>query len=251
MTTRYKQNTAVEGQITNSCNEERLTKAAAETIPFGRFLAHTSNYKARLPLTNNLVILFNANFVSSNVINLDVNGVAMSPVTFATDHTTTLTALAAAIQATVTGITATVTGAREITVVTTTATALSVDNIAVTLGGSQATATKTYTSTDGTKAIGISVRVPKANDTDGTASYKAGDPVEVSEEDEIAVVCETSFNPDSDIYIRVVEELGASQKRGMIRTSAGSPVVAVAFTKGKIRNEGSAGQIAKIKLNLP
>lgn len=250
MTTRYKQNTAVEGQITNSCNEERQTKAAAETIPFGRFLAHTSNYKARLPLTNNLVITFSANPTAGDIYNMDVNGVAMSPVTFATSETVTTTAVAAAIQGTVTGITATRTAANEITVTTTTATALSIDNIVV-AGGSAPTATKVYTSTDGTKAIGISVRVPKANDTDGTASYKAGDAVEVSQEDEMAVVCETSFNPESDIYIRVVEGSGASQKRGMIRTSAGSPVVAVAFTKGKIRNEGSAGQIALIKLNLP
>ena len=232
---------------------DTINKPVAEKIPFGRFTAKTSDHKARLPMTNSLVILFNADFVASNVINLDVNGVAMSPVTYATSTGDTLTALAAAIQATVTGITATVSASRQITVLATTSTALSVDNIAVTAGASQATATKTYTSTDGsTNCLGISQMEHKEQDSDGIAQYNLKDIAQiVTKNNAMKVHCEDAFTEDSSIFIRVVEESGEFQKRGMIRTDAGSPVVAVAFAKGKIRNSGSAGEFAEIDFLLP
>jgi len=83
-------------------------------------------------------VTFDIDFVASNVINGLVGEETIAPVTFSVDHTTTLTALAAAIQA-LTGVaTATVTGAREITVTGAGILDLSpTTNFTVTLGVSQ------------------------------------------------------------------------------------------------------------------
>lgn len=61
-------------------------------------------------------VSFDIDFVASNVINGNVDGEAIAPVTFATDQATTIALLAAAIQALTNVVTATVTDTKEITV---------------------------------------------------------------------------------------------------------------------------------------
>ena len=87
-------------------------------------------------------ITFNADLVTSNVVNGSINGVAIAAVTFDTDHATTMAALAAAIEALPSVASASVSSARVITVL-----ALNPENVfvfsgwVVTAGDSQATAT--------------------------------------------------------------------------------------------------------------
>jgi len=239
------------GQVSKTGLLDTINKPVAEAIPFGRFTAGTTNFKARLPMTNSLVILFSANSTAGDVFNMDVNGVAISPVTYATSNNLTIDAVAAQIQATGTGLTATRTATNQITVLATTGTALSVDNIVV-AGGSAPTATKTYTSTDGTtNVLGISQMEQKEQNSSGIAQYELLDIAQIVTKGKVLVHCEDAFDENSNIFIRVVEESGTYQKRGMIRTDAGSPVIAVAFAKGKIRNSGSAGELAEIDILLP
>lgn len=60
-------------------------------------------------------ITFSADFVTDNVINLKVNGVAISPVTFTSDHATTIAAVATAISG-ITGVGTATSSGRVITV---------------------------------------------------------------------------------------------------------------------------------------
>lgn len=111
-------------------------------------------------------VTFDVDFVASNVINGTVNSVAIAPVTFSVDHTTTITALAAAIQALANVATATVTGAREITVTgATDAEDLTSagTNFTVTLGGAQAVDTVASVSGPSTSDI---LGVFRADDDD-------------------------------------------------------------------------------------
>lgn len=95
-------------------------------------------------------ITFSAALVTSNVYNLNINSVAIAPVTFATDNDTTLQAIATAIEtsafvqdAYVVPVSGGVTNDRVIIVYPTTNTALAFTGSLVTLGASQATTTIT------------------------------------------------------------------------------------------------------------
>jgi hypothetical protein len=87
------------------------------------------------------IIDFNIDFVASNSIVATVNGVALTPVVYATSHAATMTALAAAL-ALATGVSsASVTAARTIRVNFSGLGDNTVDSVVTTLGASQPTAT--------------------------------------------------------------------------------------------------------------
>jgi hypothetical protein len=95
--------------------------------------------------TNTDVIDFDINFVSLNSIVATVNGVALSPVVFATDQATTIQLLANKIATSPVVASATVTGSKQITVVFNTGGADIVDSVVTTLGATQPVATITAT----------------------------------------------------------------------------------------------------------
>lgn len=92
-------------------------------------------------------LVFDADLVTSNVVNGDVGTEAISPVTFATSNAATMTALAAAILAANTSILTAVSNGTDTITVTTIQDAADQDlaNFVVTLGASQAGATETET----------------------------------------------------------------------------------------------------------
>lgn len=98
---------------------------------------------------------FSADFVADNVINLDIDGVAISPITFTTDHDTTMAALASEIQLHASVSTATVKGGAGSRIIEITAAAAGipfvVDSIVVTGGASQPTGSMTTT----TENVGV------------------------------------------------------------------------------------------------
>lgn len=129
--------------------------------------------KVYLPHLNKAVTTFNADFVSLNSIATLINGGAVAAVVFATDHATTLAALAAAITADADmialGISASVTGARELTIVSNQSIDLDV-NFTVTLGASQATDTSVYSCNDRFLGIVMRATVSYENSADGVPS---------------------------------------------------------------------------------
>lgn len=103
-------------------------------------------------------ITFSGDLVTANVVNLKVGGVAISPVTFATDNATTMAAVGAAIDLASGGLTTTVVTSANLLTVTTDADVADQDItlVVVTLGASQATAivAETHASFNSTGTLG-------------------------------------------------------------------------------------------------
>jgi len=115
-------------------------------------------------------VAYDADFVTSNSIAFSVNGVAITPVVFATDHATTMAALIAAVEA-LTGVEAVLdsTDANGRTLLVRTRGAACTVVTTVTLGASQAVATITYAS--GQVFLGVAMFVQK--EPVGYAQYEA------------------------------------------------------------------------------
>jgi hypothetical protein len=121
---------------------------AEQIVNFGRAVAQNkaNNLMVSQPVKDRCIFYFDADFVTSNVITITVNGVAAAAVTFATDHATTLAAVAAAVNAltgvTCTGVDNTVEGGSIFTIETPGVTITVTET--VTGGGSQATGYAEY-----------------------------------------------------------------------------------------------------------
>ncbi len=142
-----------------------LLSALQATLDFGLGVVLGSDGGVRLPFANIASLVFSGDFVTSNVINLKVNGVAISPVTFNTDSDTTLGLLADAIAA-MDGVDSAVADPSSHSIlVTMDEIAVAITNIAVTLGSGQVTGAATYSSAD--QYVGQPVRDPLRVSGDG------------------------------------------------------------------------------------
>jgi hypothetical protein len=74
---------------------------AEQIVNFGRAVAQNkaNNLAVSMPVKDRCILYFDADFVTSNVITITVNGVAAAAVTFTTDHATTIGLVAAAVAA--------------------------------------------------------------------------------------------------------------------------------------------------------
>ncbi len=140
------------GLIADTQLSNVATKAVEEAlgIPFGYgVVAGTDpSSQVRLPNAEISVITFDADFVASNTIDLDVNKESIAQVTFATDHLTTADLVKDAIEAlAIDGITCVVSGAGRIFTIETPDADILIENVVVAAGGSQAGHTVAY-STD-------------------------------------------------------------------------------------------------------
>jgi hypothetical protein len=225
-----------------------LTYLAAENINFGFGLVQDLNNEnaARVPSTNVAVLSFDADFVTDNNIDLDVNGVAITTVPFNTDQATTLADLAAELDS-LDDISATVTDAREITVVSNIGAVL-LENIAVTGGASQANGSVAYDSNEVFVGVAI-LEQAHEQDLDGNVFYKATDAVSTMTRGRIYVFVEDAVTVASPVYLRFADN-GAGKVRGQFRSDDDSGnaflVEGARFTKG-----AEAGGLAVLEVNLP
>ena len=238
---------------------EVVSKGMGEAyrLDFGRvcLLDSDSNYM-RLPYSNQADLTLDADLVTSNTIagNVVVNGSTTAvSVTFATDHATTMAALASAIAA-VTGVnSATVTGAgsRQITVVADDDVDVYLDSFAVTGGVSQAGVT--LDNTESGEFFGVSMFTQLEPDANGESYYGPGDSVNVGRDIYVDVRSEDALNPGDQVFVRFLEPLGATtvQKRGMLTSAAGSgPVDSKLFTGAQVVKSCSAGEICTIRVRV-
>lgn len=245
------------GMLADSRYKHTESMIASEAIPIGRAVlrVYDTEDQARLPEANQITMLYDADFVTSNSIAFTVSGVSITPVVFATDHDTTMAALVTAISGLSTVVSATATDTagdnRTILILTNTdATA----STTVTGGASQATGTPTITSTDG-NIHGISQHTHSLEsglpgNTD-PIQYPVNDVANVLRIGAIWTQFETAFDPDVDtLYVRF-QNAGANEAIGWFRNDADSGD-AVAVT-GNIRvvSHLSAAGLGVIELNKP
>jgi len=205
----------------------------------------------RLPRGNRGTITFGGDLITDNVVNSSVNGVSAAAVTFATDHATTMAALAAAIQALAIVKTAAVTAARVITVTLEDGYTISALLATVTLGVSQTTATYAYTTIDdfSTMQAGIALHSHTIEqEDDGTVSYKATEVVNVLRKGIAYMVCEEAVSADDSVYVRY--KAGTGTVIGAVRNDSDSSTC-LAWANARFKETTTVAGIVAVEINLP
>ncbi len=228
---------------------------ALETILFGLGVTSgansdntpglTPNDPVQVPKRNVSAIVFSGDLVTSNVVNGLVNGVAIAPVTFASTSLATMTALGAAIIATlaVQGITATAALSNSNNTLTITAANATVTfaSFLVTAGSGQATATYTYTTSYVFR--GVASWVQKQLVSEGVAGYAETEQVGVCRRCLVAVRAKGAVVQDAAIYCDLAD---AGYEGRFTSTSTGNLA-----TGGIARSAAADGELFLLELNLP
>lgn len=235
-----------------------LSPRAAEQMVIGVGVAKVggTDYQVRYPHQNLSTLVFDGDLVASNVVNGDVNGVAISPVTFSGDHATTMGLLATEIASFDGVASATVGGSgdRTITVVADEdAVAVYLENFVVTLGSGQAGATESNTSSD--TLYGVALRTQNkenlysANGSNGPAPYYLGDCVSMLSKGRVYVEVEDTLDSDDDVYVRFYPNSTRTQL-GAFRSDSDSGT-ALACADCVWRKGAAAGGLAVLEINKP
>lgn len=257
----------IPGRIADCGFKNTLSPQCLEVIPaaIGVMKPLNLDYAIMLPRNDTASSAFSADLITGNVVNFTVNGVAITPVNYATSHLATMQAVAAAIAAIPSVSSATVGGAnnRTITIISEPGTATNVTVATVTGGASQATITTTA-SQSGT-FFGVTQQIynkmnawipdlgPNLTLSSGMASpYYKGQVAPTLTQGRIYVVPETIVTSNSPVYMRVAAN-GANTQLGAFRGDSDSgnavliPVTQAIWREGN----GTVGGIAVLELNIP
>jgi len=236
------------------------SKVVEETdgIPFGRVcLLAADTDKARLPRSNQATIVLSGDLVTSNSVacSIVVNGstTALSATVFASDHVTTMGAIATKLEA-VSGVASATVGSannRTITIVADPETDIYVSVFTVTLGAGQATAT--LANTESGTFFGISMHSAKEMDADGVTLYAADETASLGRVVYVDVYSDDALAIGDSVFVRFYDESGtaADKATGMLASAAGSsPVKAKEWTNASVFKACSAGGLATIRIVL-
>lgn len=189
--------------------------------------------------------------ITANVVNGNVNGVALSPITFATNHLTTITALADAIVAALLaqGIVATYALSGTNRTVTFAAIDGSVDltSFIVTAGSSQTTFTMTNVGSDAViDVVGIiryDARAPRISD--GLPGFADKDSVMCVRKGRIWVPITSDVNDNADAYI----DVSSGNEGKLTDVTTGGNIGPIGKFRGAWPTAGLG--LARLEVNLP
>lgn len=206
----------------------------------------TENDGVQTPKRNVAALIASGDLEISNVVNGKVNGVAIDPVTFASNNLTTVTALMAEIIATLAaqGITATGALSNSNNTITITAENASVTftEFVVTLGSGQATYTSTYTTSYVFR--GVAAWIQKQLVSDGVAGYAETEQVSVCRRGLVAVRAKGAVNKDAAVYCVLATD---GEEGVFTETSTGN----IAVSGAVARTAAADGELFLLELNLP
>lgn len=229
------------------------SKIAVESISFGRGVDKVigSDDSVQLPRKDKATIVFDADFVDSNKINLDINGVAITEVDFDTNQATTMDALVSAIEAHTDVYSANDPDSdsdnRTVVLLAESGKDVIVTNVAVTGGSSQAGSTVTQATAE--SLYGIALSTSKEQDSDGIVQYSENDPVSVLRQGSALVKTEQAVDSDDDVYVRIKGD-GSTTFPGNFRKDSDSGD-AVAVTGARFKTSADADGIVEVEINLP
>lgn len=242
------------------CYDYVISCRAFQDIAMGLGVAKVTgvDFQVRLPQQDYSIIVFSADLVSLNVINGDINGVAIAPVTFTTNHLTTMGLIGAAITAADPNVTVTVGGANNRTLFLQGANGFAAlaANFVVTLGASQATTTITNTTND--TFYGIALRQQNKQNiytpigSGGPTPYYEDDSVQVETNGTVWVQPETAVSSDGPVYWRFKDN-GAGKARGQFRNDAdgGTAILLDSSIARWLSSAGGSGAYAQLQIKLP
>jgi hypothetical protein len=249
-----------EGEVASSYKQMLKSGNTKEKIFFGRGLAR---YKDTLSEGFKTIaadkVSFDADFVASNTINGNVTiisvdadtGVqtetttAISQVTYAASHASTLAAVVTAIEA-ISGVNAagTASSGRTITVLGEAGKMIRLSGFVVAAGSSQAAVS--YDTALGFK--GISAQENKEPDSNGDVYYSAQDNLSIAKENEIFVAVDRAVTPRDIPYVRIVADSSTNQAIGQFTTSANASVALSLDGKAEFVGTTSGAGIVKLAL---
>lgn len=223
------------------------------------------DYAIALPRNDMASSVFDADLILDNVVNFTVNGVAITPITYATSHLETMQKIAFEIVKIPTVENAIVGGAgnRTITIISKAGTASNVTVATVTGGATQAV----ITTTAGQSGVFFGVvqaiynrmqtimpdfGANLTNSTGVVSPYFKGNPAPTMTQGRIYVTPEDVVTSNSPVYLRIVPTV-ANPTVGKFRSDAdGGNAVLIPVTSAIWREgNGVVGGLAVLELNIP
>jgi len=211
---------------------------AVGTINFGRGLAIEAGNTTQvtIPKNDNAKLVFDADFVLDNKINGKVNGEAWTEVDWDTDHDTTAAALVSAIGA-LSGVTCELDSAdvnNRTFLIETDGVAITLSDVAVTGGASQAGSTVTYSADDVFRGIAL-------HENNENGYYSDTEPVSVLRQGAVWVDTGVAVTADDDAYIDLSGNIGKFTNVSTNNLATG----------GKFRSTTAGAGLAIVEINLP
>jgi len=236
------------GQFADSGYKHVKSYLPASDIKFGRgvSMAQGDTSKVRTPLYNKVTLTYAGDFITDNVINVTVNGTAITQ-NFSVDQATTMAALVAKIHA-LANITAS-SAARVITILGTDVNVV-LTSLSITGGVSQTTSTVVELTSD--SILGIAVKDDTLEqDVNGNVLYKAAslDMVATCTRGTIVVYTEQAVTPLDPVYLRYKAD-GTGKEVGQFRKDADTSK-AVLLTNVKFNSSTSGAGLVELEINNP
>lgn len=252
------QSAAVQGMLVSDSLPRTVESCLAKeaiTVGTGVVKVIGKDDQVRLAASNTGLITFAGDLITANVVNLKVNGSAIAPVTFLTDHATTMGLLAVAIAALTTYVsTCTVSAARVLTVNGIDDTDIAVTDIVVTAGATQTTGTFAAGTRD-TTLVGVALLTQALEGglpgTTTAPAYPAKSVVNVLRQGYVWVYSETAFNPDTDTLYMRWQDGGAGKAVGQFRNTTDSSTCYAVPGNFKVRSTLGAAGLMVLELNKP
>lgn len=253
------QNAAILGMIADLAYKHTESKIAKGAIPVGRGVTKVigSDTEARLPAANQGLLVFAGDLIASNVVDMDINGVAISSVTFSGTHAATMALLITEIELNAdvasaildpddgTNRTLIVTGVDE--------TVIEITNIVVTLGGTQTTGAWTSGTRDTLYGIAHFSQALEGGlpNEDNIPQYNNLKVANILRRSSLWVQFETAFNPDvNTLYCRFIAG-SATELIGQFRNDADSGKAFAVTGNFAVKTTLSAAGLGLVEINKP
>lgn len=242
---------AIAGQIATIEDRNIKTRAASQEIDFGRavVVGATAGVNVKNIKKSKASITYSADFVASNSIPMTVNGVAITPVVYASSHASTFAALITAINA-LDGISAVAGTGREILITVDNALAnITLSDYAITGGASQATATIVYSSVDVFEGVAV-IRYGQPATINGDDKYFEYDAVNVLTKGTVWVEVVATVAYGDSVYV-YNDKSNPTNQGQFTNSSSGNLAISGAKFVSSATGTTSAPALAKVEFNLP
>lgn len=230
--------------------------SAIENIPMGVGVAKIigQDMQVRLPHVDIATVTQSTALISGNSTVVTLNGIALTPVVFATDNATTMAAIAALIAAQ-NGIASAVYNGTDGIVITADQGFDVLATFATTGGVSQPTWSTVYTNDNVFYGIALYIQNKQnllgPQGSAGGSPYYPGDPVPILTRGQVYVTTETNMTSDSPIYWRIKATLSNPQLGGFRADSDGGNAILLPSNQIRCIIGASAGQLAVLDINQP
>lgn len=244
------------GQIYDITFGEVLSPVAAvENIPIGLGVAKVigQDMQVRLPHVDIVAVTASAPLSAANSTVVTLNGIALTPVVYATSNAATLSAIAALISAQPFIASAVSNGTDTITI--TAQQGYAVSATFVTSSGSAVTWSSVYSNDNVFYGVVVYIQ-NKMNllgpqGSAGGSPYFIGDAVPTMARGQIWVLAENAVTSDSPVYWRIAPTLSFPQVGGFRSDSDGGNAILLPSTQVRWLIGASAGGLAVLDINQP